>query len=265
VARAEVVSPLVAPRCVAPSLGYFVESVDRLLSFRCACNSFHCDIPLLSCFFVVSFSFAPVLHTTVVIASEERRKPAETMAAVVGNGQDPAHHHQRPHDDTDESQSSLQSNVDLEKGGDEGALEDKEAEDNSNTPPAVSEQPPPKDPNLVEWDGPNDPENPLNWPRSKRWLLTVILATNTWMVTFASSISSSAVVPQAEEFGVATIVPTLATTLFVIGWGFGPLVSRVLCLLLTKGFADRVNSYGALAQRPLAGSVHSMLGTRYLR
>lgn len=25
-----------------------------------------------------------------------------------------------------------------------------------------------RDPNLVEWDGPNDPENPLNWPSFKR-------------------------------------------------------------------------------------------------
>jgi MFS transporter, DHA1 family, multidrug resistance protein len=24
-----------------------------------------------------------------------------------------------------------------------------------------------KDPNLIEWDGPSDPENPQNWPNSK--------------------------------------------------------------------------------------------------
>lgn len=171
---------------------------------------------------------------------------------------------QRPNDDND-SQSSPPSNMDLEKGSDEGALEDNEKEGNSSTPSALAEQPPPKDPNLVEWDGPDDPANPLNWPRKKRWLLTVILATNTWIVTFASSISASAVGPQSEEFGVSTVVMTLATTLFVIGWGFGPLVSRVLCLSLTKGFADRINRYGALAQRLLAGSVHSMLDSGYLR
>lgn len=171
---------------------------------------------------------------------------------------------QRPHNDSD-SQSSPQSSMDLEKGGDEGALEDKGKEGNSSTPSALAGQPPPKDPNLVEWEGPNDPTNPLNWPRQKRWLLTVIFATNTWIVTFASSISASAIGPQSEEFGVSTVVMTLATTLFVIGWGFGPLVSRVLCLSLTKGFADRVHRYGALAQRLLAGSVHSMLDSGYLR
>jgi hypothetical protein len=25
-----------------------------------------------------------------------------------------------------------------------------------------------RDPNIVDWDGPNDPENPLNWPTSKK-------------------------------------------------------------------------------------------------
>ena len=25
-----------------------------------------------------------------------------------------------------------------------------------------------QDPNIVDWDGPNDPENPLNWPTSKK-------------------------------------------------------------------------------------------------
>lgn len=25
-----------------------------------------------------------------------------------------------------------------------------------------------RDPNLVDWDGPNDPENPMNWKKSKK-------------------------------------------------------------------------------------------------
>ena len=26
------------------------------------------------------------------------------------------------------------------------------------------------DPNMVDWDGPNDPENPMNWPESRKWI-----------------------------------------------------------------------------------------------
>lgn len=27
----------------------------------------------------------------------------------------------------------------------------------------------PVDPNVVSWDGPNDPENPMNWPSKLKW------------------------------------------------------------------------------------------------
>lgn len=81
-----------------------------------------------------------------------------------------------------------------------------------------------KDPNLVEWDGPNDPENPMNWPVSKKWRVTVSLGFMTFCVTFASSVFSNATVPVAEEFGVSTEVTTLGTSLFVLGFGIGPLI-----------------------------------------
>ena len=80
------------------------------------------------------------------------------------------------------------------------------------------------DPNLVEWDGPDDPENPLNWKVSKKWIITVSLGFMTFCVTFASSAFSNATVPVAREFGVSTEVTTLGTSLFVLGFAFGPLL-----------------------------------------
>ena len=38
-----------------------------------------------------------------------------------------------------------------------------------------TETEPKVDPNLVQWDGPDDPENPLNWTRSRRWLITGVV------------------------------------------------------------------------------------------
>jgi MFS transporter, DHA1 family, multidrug resistance protein len=83
-----------------------------------------------------------------------------------------------------------------------------------------------KDPNLIEWDGPEDPENPMNWPTSKKWIVTIALGMMTFCVTFASSVFSNATVPVAELFGVSTEVTTLGTSLFVLGFGAGPLVSH---------------------------------------
>ena len=72
-----------------------------------------------------------------------------------------------------------------------------------------------KDPNLVEWDGPNDPENPMNFSRTKKWTMTLTTGLITFVVTFASSIFSTATVETARLFHVSTEVTTLGTSLFV--------------------------------------------------
>lgn len=66
--------------------------------------------------------------------------------------------------------------------------------------PALKEKvdttaPNPDDPNLVTWTGPDDPDNPKNWPLSKKWgaVFTVSL------FTLISPISSSLVAPALES------------------------------------------------------------------
>ncbi|OXV09335.1 hypothetical protein Egran_02901 [Elaphomyces granulatus] len=82
---------------------------------------------------------------------------------------------------------------------------------------------PEKDPNLVGWDGPDDPNNPQNWPRSKKWIVTMTLASMTVWITFATSVFSTATLVTAKEYGVSTEVMTLGTSLPLFGFGLGPL------------------------------------------
>jgi hypothetical protein len=72
------------------------------------------------------------------------------------------------------------------------------------------------DPNLVEWDGPDDKNNPMNWSRRFRWLVTLTLGLMTFCVTFASSVFSCATVATAHLYHVSTEVTTLGTSLFVL-------------------------------------------------
>ena len=73
-----------------------------------------------------------------------------------------------------------------------------------------------KDPNLVEFDGPDDPGNPMNWSRTKKWTVTLVMAFLTFVITFASSVFSTATYVTALEFGVSDEVMTLGTSLFVL-------------------------------------------------
>lgn len=127
-----------------------------------------------------------------------------------------------PGDETanNSGQDSPTTDKDLEKGEGEG--------DGQQSAGAQGEEKK-KDPNLIEWDGPNDPENPMNWAASKKWRVTIAMGLMTFCVTFASSVFSNATQPTAELFNVSTEVTTLGTSLFVLGFAVGPMVSCAFC------------------------------------
>lgn len=79
-----------------------------------------------------------------------------------------------------------------------------------------------KDPHLIEWNGPDDPENPMNFPRWRKWMITIVLGFVTFCITFASSVFSTATQITARHFGVSNEVMILGTSLFVLGFAVGP-------------------------------------------
>ncbi|KAK3073346.1 hypothetical protein LTR53_005142 [Teratosphaeriaceae sp. CCFEE 6253] len=82
---------------------------------------------------------------------------------------------------------------------------------------------PDKDPNLVEFDGPDDPGNPLNWPVRKRIAITLSMGMMTFVVTFSSSIFATALAPVAAEFHIGETTATLGVALFLLGFVLGPI------------------------------------------
>jgi len=116
------------------------------------------------------------------------------------------------HEEKTNELRSIQSHQDA---GANGNARDIEKEAAGISAAADDKRKPEKDPNLVEWDGPDDPENPQNWPTWKKWLITMTLSTMTVWITFASSVFSTATLATAEEFHVSTEVTTLGTSLVV--------------------------------------------------
>jgi len=54
--------------------------------------------------------------------------------------------------------------------------------------------------------------------------LGVIVAYDSFIVSFASSVFSAATTPVSRLYGVSTEVVTLTTSLYVLGYAFGPLI-----------------------------------------
>ncbi|KAF1960831.1 citrinin biosynthesis transporter CtnC [Byssothecium circinans] len=76
---------------------------------------------------------------------------------------------------------------------------------------------------LVEFDGPDDPDNPKNWKQKRRWAITVCMSSMVFTVTFASSIFSVNIGIVQDKFGVSMVEATLGVALFVLGFVFGPI------------------------------------------
>ncbi|KAJ9643158.1 hypothetical protein H2204_002053 [Knufia peltigerae] len=76
---------------------------------------------------------------------------------------------------------------------------------------------------LVEFDGLDDPDNPKNWSRARRWRITLAMGGMAFVVTFSSSVFAVVILPVATQFHIGTVTSTLGVSLFLLGFVFGPI------------------------------------------
>ncbi|PSS29845.1 hypothetical protein PHLCEN_2v2660 [Hermanssonia centrifuga] len=77
---------------------------------------------------------------------------------------------------------------------------------------------------IVDWEGPDDPQNPKNWTFKQKWAATAIVSA----FTFISPVSSSMIAPASDalaaQFGItSSVLIALTTSIFVLAYAFGPL------------------------------------------
>ena len=77
---------------------------------------------------------------------------------------------------------------------------------------------------LVDWYYSDDPENPHNWSNGKRLGITLIICFYTFVVYTTSAIYTSSEGGVQKAFGVSSIKSTLGLSLYVLGYGVGPLI-----------------------------------------
>jgi MFS family permease len=106
---------------------------------------------------------------------------------------------------------------DMEKGTRPGSL-------SSVDEPDRDEESEP-DPNLVDFDGPNDPENPLNWKASKKWGMVALVSAITFLTPLASSQFAPGVPEVMREFNsTSELLEGFMVSVYVLGFAFGPLI-----------------------------------------
>ncbi|KAF3016035.1 hypothetical protein E8E15_005066 [Penicillium rubens] len=70
----------------------------------------------------------------------------------------------------------------------------------------------------------DDPENPKNWSKAFKWYCTMVVAFTCFVVAFCSSVITADVEGPIEEFGIGREASLVVITVFVIGFGLGPMV-----------------------------------------
>jgi len=79
-----------------------------------------------------------------------------------------------------------------------------------------------------DWTGPNDPDNPRNWPIPKRVFHTIPPAFFAFATTFGSSVYAPAAHDIMATFHVSHTSAMLPLSLYVIGLAFGPMIAAPL-------------------------------------
>ncbi|KAF2500550.1 MFS general substrate transporter [Lophium mytilinum] len=126
-----------------------------------------------------------------------------------------AHHKKHSPETAKSTDGDLEK--DLEKNGDAASLssEDDAAEEGAEEP----------DPNVVFWDGPDDPENPLNWSFFKKWGTVGIVSALTFLTPLASSAFAPGVPEVMAEFhSTSQLLESFMVSVYVLGFAFGPLI-----------------------------------------
>nr|CAD32176.1 multidrug resistant protein [Hapsidospora chrysogena] len=71
---------------------------------------------------------------------------------------------------------------------------------------------------------PDDPENPKNWSKAYKWYCTLVVSLTCFVVAFASSVISADIDGVMEEFNVSETAALVSISVFVVGFGVGPMV-----------------------------------------
>lgn len=76
----------------------------------------------------------------------------------------------------------------------------------------------------VTWNGPDDPDNPKNWPAKKKWAAVATVSSFTFISPVASSMVAPALQSIRSDFGIEDqLVSQLTLSIFVLAYAFGPL------------------------------------------
>ncbi|KAL1892478.1 hypothetical protein Sste5346_006988 [Sporothrix stenoceras] len=126
----------------------------------------------------------------------------------------------------------------------------------------------PDDPNVVWWDGPDDPANPYNWPTWHKALNCVLISALTFITPLASSIFAPGVPALMAEFkSDSNELAAFVVSVYVLGFAFGPLLIAPMSEIYGRNIVYHVCNVCFIAfvvGCALAPSLNTLIAFRFL-
>ncbi|BGP36441.1 hypothetical protein JCM10450v2_000341 [Rhodotorula kratochvilovae] len=130
----------------------------------------------------------------------------------------------------------------------------------------AAEQAPP-DVIWVEWDGPQDPKNPLNWSKRRKWAISCVGIAFCSLVSLSVSGYSIAEASVQEELNTSKELALLGITTFTITFGAAPLILAPLSEVYGRSliyFVSAVVFAIFFIPQALAQNIQTVLVSRFI-
>ncbi|KAI1413111.1 bicyclomycin resistance protein [Hypoxylon sp. FL1857] len=103
-------------------------------------------------------------------------------------------------------------------------------------------------PNVVWWSGPNDPENPYNWPTWRKVLNCGLISAMTFISPLASSIFAPGVPQVVAEFHSTSLeIAAFVVSVYVLGFAAGPMLFAPLSEIYGRVMLYHIANVGFVA------------------
>jgi hypothetical protein len=126
----------------------------------------------------------------------------------------------------------------------------------------------PPDPNVVDWDGPDDPENPMNFSPAVKWGNIAVLSALTFLTPLASSMFAPGVPELLRDFHTESqALATFVVSVYLLGFAAGPLVIAPLSELYGRLYVYHICNVGFICFTvacALATNMNMLIGFRFL-
>ncbi|KAH8164328.1 hypothetical protein CIB48_g3938 [Xylaria polymorpha] len=113
----------------------------------------------------------------------------------------------------DTARSSLERPANASSEGHNGDMEANRTSNETNSP----------DDNIVDWDGPDDPENPLRWSKTKKNVHIVIVSIFALVANLAATMFAPGAAQLARDFHITdTVIQTFTVNIYLLAFAVGP-------------------------------------------